>query len=100
LLSFGDKSISSEKGLQQGDPLGPTLFCLPIQPLISTLESELNVWFLDDGTLGGDLKNTCLSDLKKVITLGAEVGLQLNASKCEIFCLEENVYQRNQKINL
>ena len=33
-LQFGPETIFSEEGVQQGDPLGPTLFCLTIHPLL------------------------------------------------------------------
>src|SRR6218665_2450972 len=34
VLKFGSFSISSQLGPQQGDPLGPRLFCLPLQPVL------------------------------------------------------------------
>ena len=52
-LFWDDKSIHSAEGVQQGDPLGPLLFCLTIHPLVSKLKSEFCVWYLDDGTVGG-----------------------------------------------
>ena len=51
LLWEGELLLSSE-GIQQGDPLGPMLFCIAIHSLVSNLESEFKVFFLDDGTLG------------------------------------------------
>jgi len=52
-LFFGSHTILSEEGPQQGDPLGPLLFCNTVQPLLSSLASELNLGYLDDVTLGG-----------------------------------------------
>ena len=43
-LFWSDKTIQSAEGVQQGDPLGPLLFCLTIHPLVSQLKSELCVW--------------------------------------------------------
>ncbi|XP_063624759.1 uncharacterized protein LOC134796499 [Cydia splendana] len=40
-------------GCQQGDPLGPALFSLAIHPILESLNSKFNAWYLDDGTLGG-----------------------------------------------
>jgi hypothetical protein len=46
-LFFGDHLISSSVGAQQG----PMIFSLAIQPIIFSLDSQLNIWYLDDGTL-------------------------------------------------
>ena len=48
--------IDSEEGAQQGDPLGPLLFCLTLQPALESLECELVFSFLDDVNIGDDLK--------------------------------------------
>jgi hypothetical protein len=84
-LFFGDHLISSSVGAQQGDPCGPMIFSLAIQPIILSLDSQLNIWYLDDGTLA-DYPEVVLSDFKKVINLSRKIGLELNFSKCEIFC--------------
>src|SRR6218665_455775 len=34
-LQFGPFVVRSQMGPQQGDPLGPLLFCLPLQPVLS-----------------------------------------------------------------
>jgi hypothetical protein len=48
------------------------------------LDSQLNICYLDDGTLA-DYPEVVLSDFKKVINnLSQEIGLELN--KCKIFC--------------
>ena len=39
-LLFGATEISSEMGVQQGDPLGPLLFSLTLQPLLRELASH------------------------------------------------------------
>ena len=44
----------SAEGVQQGDPLGPLLFCLCIHRMSTLLQSELS-FFLDDTTLGGSV---------------------------------------------
>jgi hypothetical protein len=82
-LFFGDNIILSEEGTQQGDPLGPLLFCLSIHQLIQQLKSELNLWYIDDGTLGGDVQNL-LSDVELIQSHGPPIGLFLNSGKCEI----------------
>ena len=52
-LLFGQDIIQSSEGVQQGDPLGPLLFCLTIHNMVEQLCSQLNVFYLDDGNLGG-----------------------------------------------
>lgn len=92
ILFFGNEHISSEVGLQQGDPAGPLGFSLSIHPIVQDLTSELNVWYLDDGTIGGD-PNVVLHDFSTIIKKCRDVGLNVNFSKCELyFCGAQNNY--------
>ena len=59
---YGDSVIKPCEGTQQGD--SPALFSVCIQDLIHSLESKLNLWYLDDGNLSHDYR-TVLKDLKK-----------------------------------
>ena len=86
-LFCGEYIIQSEEGVQQGDPLGPLLFCLTIHPIISRLQSEFKVFYLDDGTLGGPVE-AILQDLQQLELEAAELGLQLNHGKSELICDE------------
>jgi hypothetical protein len=86
ILVFGDFQILSAEGIQQGDPLGPLLFCLTIQPLLSSLRSALTIGFMDDLTLGGHLDDV-VNDVHLINHLGTDLGLHLNTSKCEVICL-------------
>ncbi|XP_069159360.1 uncharacterized protein [Procambarus clarkii] len=52
-LLSGEHEVVSTEGVQQGDPLAPFLFCMAVKEVTSKLTSELNIWFLDDGTLAG-----------------------------------------------
>ena len=52
-LYFGSYIILSQEGPQQGDPLGPLLFCCAISPLLSSLQADLTRGYLDDLTLAG-----------------------------------------------
>lgn len=83
-LFFGYDIILSQMGVQQGDPCGPLSFCLVIQPLIESLMSELNIWYLDDGTLAGD-SETVITDFIRIIDFCKLIGLEINSSKCELF---------------
>ena len=80
LLSFGEFLLQSEEGAQQGDPLGRLLFCVSIMDLVRNMTSELNIWYMDDGTIGGQL-NDLLHDLDIVRRIGPTLGLQLNEDK-------------------
>ena len=87
-LFYGSDLLSSEEGVQQGDPLGPLLFCLTLNPVITDCSSELRIAYLDDVSLGGDL-STLESDVQLIKARGLKLGLELNKSdhclnKCEI----------------
>ncbi|KAJ8722193.1 hypothetical protein PYW08_004595 [Mythimna loreyi] len=83
-LLYQENLLESAVGCQQGDPLGPVIFSLAINPIIRQLNSKFNVWYLDDGTLGGDV-DTVLKDLTFLKNKLSSIGLQLNLSKCEIY---------------
>jgi hypothetical protein len=55
IVLWDDIEVLSSEGVQQGDPLGPLLFCITIHRLIASLRSEFIVFYLDDGTIGGNL---------------------------------------------
>ena len=73
----------SREGVQQGDPLGPLLFCLTIHELTIQLESDLCMFYLDDRTLGGS-PDEVLRDLRLLEQGAAELGLTLNHEKPEV----------------
>jgi len=88
-LFWGDKIIQSAEGVQQGDPLGPLLFCLGIHQMCTQLEAEISLFYLDDSTLGAKVDDL-MHDLNVVEREGAEIGLQLNREKSEIVCAHPN----------
>ena len=92
-LCFGNFLISSEEGVQQGDPLGPLLFCATSLRLAKLMKSELNVWYMDDGTLGGDA-DVLLIDFNTVRRVGQELGLELNEQKCELITDDDDVVDK------
>ena len=55
-LSHGDSVIKSCEGTQQGDPESPALFSDSIQDLIDSLESKINLCYLDDEILSDDYR--------------------------------------------
>ena len=80
---FGDFSISSQSGSQQGDPLVGLLFCLAIHPTLLSLFSSLSVGFMNDLTIGG-ARSTVASDVDQIRSEGVQIGLHLNVAKCEV----------------
>ncbi|XP_069358665.1 uncharacterized protein [Maniola hyperantus] len=83
-LMYGENVLDSAVGCQQGDPLGPAIFSLTINPIISNLNSKFNLWYLDDGSLGGNASSV-LQDLDILIKKFSEIGLSLNFSKCQVY---------------
>ena len=82
VLKFGSRQILSQEGIQQGDPLGPLLFCLTIHPILRELESPFTIGFMDDTTIGGP-EPLVANNVKHINTIGATIGLNLNFIKCE-----------------
>ena len=97
---FYDSSyvINSQEGVQQGDPLGPLLFCLSIHSIVQQLPAQLfRVFYLDDGTVGGEVREVQQA-LFSIEQLASEVGLTLNQSKSEVICQSDS--QRGEVMSL
>ena len=89
ILWMGDTIISSERGVQQGDPLGPLLFSLTLQPLLMGCNSEFKIGYLDD--LGmGDCVINLISNVKSLELQARTIGLELNHTKCEVVGLSSS----------
>ena len=82
ILLWNGAQVLSSEGIQQGDPLGPMLFCLGIHNLVCSLSSEFKVFYLD-GTIGGSLQDI-EADLKIIEDHGRDLGLFLNVDKSEV----------------
>ena len=82
-----DKALESAEGVQQGDPLGPLLFCLSIHHLIKQLNSDF------DGSLGSSCEDV-VRDLKNVKKATGYLGLQLNRSKSEAVCHDSSTSEQ------
>lgn len=83
-LLFGENEIDSCIGCQQGDPLGPLIFSLAINSVISNLKSNFNLWYLDDDSIGGDASSV-FENFQEIIKGFTDIGHTQNFKKCEIF---------------
>jgi len=96
-LRFGNFTLQSDEGPQQGDPLGPLLFCTTVMTLVQRIKSQCNIWYMDDGTMGGHV-DTLLADFQMLQVEGKKLGLTVNCGKCEIITDCDDVMQKFRKI--
>ena len=82
--------------MQQGDPLSLALFALAIHGVTSEVKSDLNVWYLDDGCIGGDMQ-TVLSNAAIIRNGPSSVGLEINNSKYELLIVNNTTSQERSK---
>ncbi|GJZ38734.1 putative reverse transcriptase domain-containing protein [Tanacetum coccineum] len=97
-LYYGEHTLRSYQGVQQGDPLRPLLFSLVLHPLVSKIRDSLNLslqgWYLDDGTIIGDTLVVGRGGLNVIMKDGPRRGLHLNVDKTEVFWLKEDPRSR------
>jgi len=53
--------------------------------LTRNISSELNLWFLDDGSVGGHM-DILIRDFQTVRQQASELWLIVNEAKCELIC--------------
>eukprot|EP00731_Ephydatia_muelleri_P001545 Em0001g1545a len=91
LLQHPLGTVTSEVGVQQGDPLGPMFFSLVLHKLVSAIATDedtakllFHAWYLDDGVVAGP-KQSVLHALTIIQELGPPLGLVINPSRCELY---------------
>ena len=85
-LFYSDSVIKFREGTQQENTESPTLFSDSIEYLIDSLESKINLWYLDDGNISDDYR-TVSKELKKLVEAEKTLGLKTKHTKCEMFSL-------------
>ena len=82
LLQHPLGTVTSEVGVQQGDPLGPMFFCLVLHKLVSAIAMDedasmllFHAWYLDDGVVAGP-KQSVLHAFYIIQELGPPLALE------------------------
>ena len=87
-LIIGGRRLSSEHGIQQGDPLGPWLFALAQIAREATEKShpgklDFVTFFLDDGIVAGEAEAVrfFVDHFERAVR---DLGLSASVDKCEV----------------
>jgi hypothetical protein len=100
-LFYHDKVLKSAAGTQQGDPLGPFLFCLIQQRFLRRIPEKFEIsykkFYMDDGNLVLPLVRVP-EVIQYFVEEGRKVGLELNIRKCELWApnLSTQLFLHNQ----
>ena len=88
-LCQGQQVATSCCGVHQGDALGPIDFALGLEQALDECKAQEDelpwaCWYLDDGTLVGNLE-TIGCYVQALVPALAKIGLQVNLSKCTLW---------------
>ena len=103
LLLKGQEPLLSAAGVQQGDPLGPFLFCLAIHPILKEIAKDIiPMAYMDDIYLVSSSVDTLKEVFHKIEEDLGKLGLRINLTKCkttkQIPGLEGLTVDKNLKI--
>ncbi|GJT86529.1 hypothetical protein Tco_1068246, partial [Tanacetum coccineum] len=89
--------VDREVMLREGDPIGPLLFSLVLHPvickIIDSFNLSLHAWYLDDGTIVGDIV-VVGKVLELIMEDGPGCGLHFNVDKTKVFWPKEDPQSR------
>ena len=98
-------SLSSQHGVQQGDPLGPLFFALGLHSVVKDIDAEcqllLHCWYLDDGVFCGTKSDVTkllriLNDATPITGLNVKLSPALKEFDKKVRrCYEESVVVNN-----
>jgi len=73
------------------------LFCVAAQKMANLMKSQLNLWYMDDGSLGGEV-DVLIEDFATVRRIGSAFGLLVNEQKCELVTDDLEVVEKFRAI--
>jgi hypothetical protein len=86
--------LESTAGVRQGDPLGPMLFAMALQPVLKKLQASHPtvsiLAYLGDVVIMGKADDMSLA-IHSLAQEAASTGLQLRADKCLVYNQDEAV---------
>ena len=82
-LTYGNKTIISDEGSHQGDPLSSLEYCDAAQPTLLATTPRTKLGFVDDTNLEGKISQVA-NDGQQIINSHQHTGLHLNSHRCEI----------------
>jgi hypothetical protein len=85
-LWLGNVTLALAEGVQQGYPLGPLLFSLTLQPILSSCKGAFVSGYFDDVGIGDRMADLA-AHVRVLESEAMKIGLSLNYSKCKFICL-------------
>jgi len=85
--------------VQQGNSLSPALFALAIHEVTSKINADLNIWYLDDGCIGGD-PQTVLTNATMIRDIILSVSYSLSITQTSTSPKQASSFKTNSHPSL